>query len=58
MKQTVLVVEDELLIAFDLKEILEEEGYNAIINIVTVAQAIELIESEKPALVLIDINLN
>ena len=57
MKQTVLVVEDELLIAFDLKEILEEEGYNAIINIVTVAQAIELIESEKPALVLIDINL-
>ena len=57
MKQTILVVEDELLIAFDLKEILEEEGYNAIINIVTVAQAIELIENEKPILVLIDINL-
>ena len=57
MKQTILVVEDELLIAYDLKEILEEEGYNAIINIVTVAQAIETIESEKPVLVLIDINL-
>ena len=57
MKQTILVVEDELLIAFDLKEILEEEGFNVIINIVTVAHAIEMIESEKPALVLIDINL-
>ncbi len=57
MKQIILVVEDELLIAFDLKEILEEEGFNAIINIVTVAQAIDLIESEKPVLVLIDINL-
>lgn len=57
MKNPILIVEDELLIAFDLKEILEEEGYTAIMNIVTVNHAIELIESEKPSLVLIDINL-
>ena len=47
MKSTILVVEDELLIAFDLKEILEAEGFNVIIDIVTVAHAIEMIESEK-----------
>ncbi len=57
MKQTILIVEDELLIAYDLKEILEEEGYNVIIDVVTVTHAIELIETEKPILVLIDINL-
>ncbi len=57
MKQTIIVVEDEILIAFDIKEILEEEGFNVIINVVTVAQAIEFIETEKPSLVLIDINL-
>jgi AraC-like DNA-binding protein len=57
MKQIILIVEDELLIAFDLKEIIEEDGFDAIINVVTVAQAIEVIESEKPVLVLIDINL-
>lgn len=57
MKKTILIVEDELLIAFDLKEILEEEGYNAIMNIVKVDQAIQFIESENPSLILIDIHL-
>lgn len=57
MKQTILIVEDELIIAYDLKEIIEEDGFNAIINVATVAHAIALIESENPALVLIDINL-
>lgn len=57
MKQKILIVEDELLIAYDLKEIIEEEGFDATMNVVTVAQAIELIEREIFSLVLIDINL-
>lgn len=54
---TILVVEDELIIALDIKEILEHEGYNVIIN-TTVTQAIIAIEEHSLVLVLIDINLN
>lgn len=57
MENKILVVEDELIIAYDIKEILENIGYEAIINITSVEQAIEIIENEKPILVLIDINL-
>jgi AraC-like DNA-binding protein/CheY-like chemotaxis protein len=57
-RPTILVVEDELIIALDMKGILEQEGYNVIINIVTVNQAIQAIEEHNPVLVLIDINLN
>ncbi|UMY66869.1 MULTISPECIES: response regulator transcription factor [unclassified Flavobacterium] len=53
----VLIVEDELIIALDIKEILEEEGYEARINITSVDDAIAAIRESKPALVLIDINL-
>lgn len=52
-----LIVEDELIIALDIKEILNEEGYDAIINIVSVEAAIVAIENSSPDLVLIDINL-
>lgn len=57
MKPLVLIVEDELIIALDIKEILNENGYDAIINIVSVDAAIKAIESYNPSLVLIDINL-
>lgn len=56
-KPLVLIVEDELIIALDIKEILNEEGYEALINIVDVDSAIAAIEEKKPALVLVDINL-
>lgn len=57
MKQTIILVEDELLIALDIKEILEEEGYEVIINVPSVEKAITIIEEINPILVLIDINL-
>jgi AraC-like DNA-binding protein len=57
MKETILVVEDELLIALDIKEILNEEGYEAIINVANVEKAISIIQEINPTLVLIDINL-
>lgn len=56
-KPLILIVEDELIIALDIKEILNEEGYDAIINIVNVEDAITAIENYNPSLVLIDINL-
>ena len=54
---TILVVEDELIIALDIKEILNEEGYNVVTNVITVNDAINAIEEITPALVLVDINL-
>ena len=58
MNSRIIVVEDELFIARDIKEILEEEGYEVTVNVTSVEQAIELIEETNPALVLVDINLN
>ncbi|MCU0467616.1 MAG: DNA-binding response regulator [Arcicella sp.] len=58
MNKKILVVEDESLIALDMKLILEKEGYEVITNIKTVDTAIECIEEKSPVLVLIDINLN
>lgn len=57
MKSLILIVEDELIIALDIKEILEAEGFECIINITSVDEAIIAIEEKKPSLVLIDINL-
>lgn len=58
MKPKILVVEDEVIIAMQIKSILEDEGYEAIINIYSVEAAIHHIELDPPILVLIDINLN
>lgn len=57
MKQTIVVVEDDYIIALDVRGILEEAGYIVITNLVSVEQAILRIETCKPDLVLIDINL-
>lgn len=57
MEITILIVEDELIIARHIKEILEGEGYNAVDGIKTVSKAKEKIAELSPQLVLIDINL-
>jgi DNA-binding NarL/FixJ family response regulator len=54
---TIVVVEDELAIALDMRVTLEKAGYNPIINITSVEQAIQSIVENNPILVLIDINL-
>ncbi len=56
-KPTILIVEDEFLIARDIRNILLEEGYNVIGEVDSVEQAIEFIKIKKPDLVLIDIQL-
>ena len=57
MKTKIIIVEDELIIARHLKNILVNEGYEVIDGITTVENAKKIIEEENPQLVLIDINL-
>jgi CheY-like chemotaxis protein len=54
---TVLVVEDEALIALDLKATLEEAGYNVLGPANSPAAAISLIDSSAPDVALLDVNL-
>lgn len=56
MKPKILVVEDEIIIAHDIKGLLNDE-YDVAINIKTVEDAIAIIEQEHFDLVLLDINL-
>ncbi len=59
MKPKILVVEDEALIAMQIKGILQEDDlYEVFTNIFSVEAAIQHIETSPPNLVLIDINLN
>jgi AraC-like DNA-binding protein len=56
-KQIILIVEDELIISLDIKEILNEEGYDEIRCVTSVEDAIDAIEKLNPSIVLIDVNL-
>lgn len=55
--KTILIVEDEFLIAKDIEGLLLEEGYEVIGFIASVDEAIEIIEKKKPDLVITDISL-
>ena len=44
MKQTIILVEDELLIALDIKEILELEVYEVILNVPSVEKQLQLLK--------------
>jgi len=52
----ILVLEDEIIVALDLKEILEQEGFEIIVSH-NYEDAIQQIKSYKPQLILCDINL-
>lgn len=58
--KTIVIVEDELIIAMDLKRILVQEGYNVIINYnnYNFTETISDIQKYNPSLVILDINLN
>ncbi|RUV16807.1 MULTISPECIES: response regulator [unclassified Mesorhizobium] len=57
MEKTVLIVEDEYLIAMDLKFMLERRGWRVMGPVATVAEASRLLESELPSVALLDVNL-
>jgi YesN/AraC family two-component response regulator len=54
----ILVVEDEAFIAYDIKQTLEPEGYEVIIDCFSMDSAIEMSEAYRPILALVDVNLN
>jgi DNA-binding response OmpR family regulator len=56
-RASILIVEDDVLIAIDLQHMLEGEGYQVIGPAFCAASALALIEDEAPALALLDANL-
>jgi two-component system, response regulator PdtaR len=54
---TVLLVEDELLIALDIKMMLERRGARVVGPATTVGEALHLLRSERPDVALLDVNL-
>jgi transcriptional regulator with GAF, ATPase, and Fis domain/DNA-binding response OmpR family regulator len=57
MEKKILIVEDESLVAFDLKLILTKAGYKVCGIADSVKEALEIIEEQSPELVLLDIFL-
>lgn len=57
MESKILIVEDEILIAEDIKETLNTLGFNNISLAHDIVTALEKIKSEKPHVVLLDIRL-
>ncbi|OAP35231.1 response regulator receiver protein [Sinorhizobium glycinis] len=57
MRKTVLIVEDEFLIAMDLKLLLERSGWYVLGPAATVEEALELLDDELPAVALLDVTL-
>jgi len=58
VRKTVLVVEDEFLIAMDLTLLLERRGWYVLGPAATVDEALRLLDDERPAVALLDITLN
>jgi DNA-binding response OmpR family regulator len=57
MRGTILIVEDEVLIALQLQEILEAHGWHVIGPAARVAEALALLERALPTVALLDVNL-
>jgi DNA-binding response OmpR family regulator len=57
MHNTVLIVEDEFLIAIDLKLLLERRGWSVLGPATTVEEALGLLDDELPAVAILDVTL-
>jgi two-component system, response regulator PdtaR len=57
VSRTILIVEDEFLIAMDLQLLLEESGWQVFGPAGSVRDALRLIEVELPSVALLDVNL-
>jgi response regulator NasT len=53
----VVIAEDEAIVRLDLKEIMEEEGYEVVGESGRGDEAVELVRSEKPDLAILDIKM-
>ena len=54
---TVLIVEDEALIAADLEMLLEDNGYEVVSWATNIAEAVRAAEFSRPAIAIVDIQL-
>lgn len=57
MAVRVVIAEDEAIVRLDLKEILEEEGYDVVGETGRGDEAIELVRKERPQLAILDIKM-
>ncbi|WP_104667085.1 response regulator [Ensifer adhaerens] len=57
MSKTVLLVEDEFLIAMDLKLLLEQRGWIVIGPAATVVEALGLLQNARPSVAVLDVTL-
>src|ERR1700684_2055380 len=57
MTRRVVIAEDEAIIRLDLKEILEEEGYEVVGETGRGDEAVTLVREHKPELVILDIRM-
>ena len=57
MQKTILIVEDEYLIAMELKLFLEGQGWRVMGPVASVQGALRLLEDELPSVALLDVNL-
>ena len=57
MARTVVIAEDEAIVRLDLREILEEEGYEVVGETGRGDEAVELVRRHRPDLVLLDIKM-
>ena len=55
--QSVLVVEDEFLIAMDLEQLLTTNGWRVLGPVATVAAALHIVEQDRPDVAVLDISL-
>jgi two-component system, response regulator PdtaR len=57
MQKSILIVEDEFLIALDLQLLLEGHGWRVIGPVATVGEALASLQKERPSAALLDVNL-
>jgi FixJ family two-component response regulator len=57
MTKTVMLVEDELLVAFDVQDIIEAAGFAVDGPYVSVAEALEAVDRQLPACAVLDVQL-
>jgi DNA-binding response OmpR family regulator len=57
VRKTVLVVEDEFLLAFDLMLLLERAGWDVLGPVATVDQALRLLRGRRPDVAILDVTL-
>lgn len=57
LRKTILIVEDEFLIAMDLQLLLEAHGWQVVGPAPSVGEALRLLEASLPSAALLDVNL-